>query len=79
MRAYVAHWDVADETFEHQKFLELFEDLLCQMGDRFLLNIHFFKSTTWVAKSSIRVKSCSAVTTFIPSCIAAFSNGPFAA
>ena len=42
MRAYVAYWDVADGTFEHQKFLELFEDLLCQMGDRFPLNIYFF-------------------------------------
>ena len=69
MRACVAHWDVADGTFEHQKFLELFEDLLCQMGDRIPLNIHFFKSITWVAKSSIRVKSCSAVTTLIPSCM----------
>ena len=41
MRANVAHWDVADGTFEHQKFLELFEDLLCQMGDRIPLNINF--------------------------------------
>ena len=43
MRAYVAYWDVADGTFEHQIFLELFEDLLCQMGDRIQLNFHLSK------------------------------------
>ena len=43
MRAYVAYWDVADGTFEHQKFLELFEDLLCQMGDQIQLNFHLSK------------------------------------
>ena len=40
MRANVAHWDVADGTFEHQKFLELFVDLLFLMGDRIQPNFH---------------------------------------
>ena len=40
MRANVAHWDVADGTFEHQKFLELFVDLLFLIGDRIQPNFH---------------------------------------